>query len=51
MTKNETISLRILAHVTDGLTVIEAMRLVLGVDVTEQVIADLYTQLRAKGGR
>jgi hypothetical protein len=49
--KDLAISIRILALINSGKTAVEAMREVLGNDITDQFITDLYNGLRAKGGR
>lgn len=48
MTINQTISLRILTLVAGGMNIREAVDAVCGAGRVDQMISDLYDQLRAK---
>jgi hypothetical protein len=47
--KNQKISALILAKVAEGMTAREALAAVCGAEVVDQMISDLYDDLRAKG--
>ena len=48
VTKNQAISLQILAKVASGMTIGNAMDSVLGAGTYDKLVSDLYSELRAK---
>lgn len=48
MTINQKISAQVLVKMAGGMSVIEALKAVCGADKVEQMISDLYDDLRAK---
>lgn len=48
MTKQQAISMQILAKMAGGMSVLDAMREVLGSKLVDQMIDDLYARLRGE---
>lgn len=50
MTKTQIISAKVAAKISEGAAPIDALRMVCGAEVVDQMISDLYDELRTKAG-
>jgi precorrin-3B methylase len=48
MTKTQAISAAILSKIAEGMSAMEACRAVLGADLIDQMVSDLYDELRGQ---